>query len=341
MDRPIEADMDRSTVLHPLILEALSDWKGTLSPRAWSARLSDAICRELVSPPSVKFIEDLRLHGEMVYFLCVIDRTLGHNDEFDAARIAIFRLINVRDVSFLKGNQKGHPSCFGVESFRSAAKMGINLSCLFSYLMECTNNRDSDTQAALHLLSSWCGHSLDNRLPDNTGNLHTTFPITHLVKRTHRLPSDATPATLESQRRVEPSIQKLSLNLGNLWGPTKRRQFDQSLRDAPAENSPEPTSLNPHSSFVPEQGRFNFQLQKLLKDQPLNILEKGVQAGVRFLDQVKSTLGSHESEEASLWLDRVEKIQKLVMKNRTVIGIVGNTGAGKSSVINAILEEER
>lgn len=42
-----------------------------------------------------------------------------------------------------------------------------------------------------------------------------------------------------------------------------------------------------------------------------------------------------------MWLERIDKTQNHAIKNRTVVGVVGNTGAGKSSVINALLDEER
>ena len=92
-----------------------------------------------------------------------------------------------------------------------------------------------------------------------------------------------------------------------------------------------------------EERRSKFQLQKLLNDQPLEILEKGVKAGVGLLDQLNDIFKPRlaDSAEATMWAEKIEKIKKQAVKSRTVVGVVGNTGAGKSSVINAMLEKER
>ncbi|KAL1961295.1 hypothetical protein VTO42DRAFT_23 [Malbranchea cinnamomea] len=41
------------------------------------------------------------------------------------------------------------------------------------------------------------------------------------------------------------------------------------------------------------------------------------------------------------WLAKVEGLRKRTGKPRIIIGVLGSTGAGKSSLINALLDEER
>jgi hypothetical protein len=44
--------------------------------------------------------------------------------------------------------------------------------------------------------------------------------------------------------------------------------------------------------------------------------------------------------EIAKWIESIEKLQTQSAPQRTVVGVVGSTGAGKSSVINAVLDEE-
>ncbi|KAL8709618.1 MAG: hypothetical protein Q9220_005710 [cf. Caloplaca sp. 1 TL-2023] len=93
----------------------------------------------------------------------------------------------------------------------------------------------------------------------------------------------------------------------------------------------------------PEEKRRVFQLQALLQDANPEILERGVQEGVRLLEGVKAPMVEKlaENADAQQWIKQIETVQKQAAKTRTIIGVVGNTGAGKSSVINALLDEER
>ncbi|KAI7665429.1 hypothetical protein KC318_g7127, partial [Hortaea werneckii] len=84
------------------------------------------------------------------------------------------------------------------------------------------------------------------------------------------------------------------------------------------------------------------QLKSLTRETVPERLEVGVQAGLKVLKELSEPLKQlTDSGDATAWLAQIEEVRKLAVRNQTVVGVVGNTGAGKSSVINAILDEER
>ncbi|KAH6855788.1 hypothetical protein B0I37DRAFT_365794 [Chaetomium sp. MPI-CAGE-AT-0009] len=72
------------------------------------------------------------------------------------------------------------------------------------------------------------------------------------------------------------------------------------------------------------------------------LLEKGVSIGTRLLKSLKGPLeGGAAQTTGSQWLKSIGDLEALAKPTRTIVGVVGNTGAGKSSVISAVLDEER
>ncbi|KAI0546525.1 hypothetical protein F4679DRAFT_598606 [Xylaria curta] len=82
-------------------------------------------------------------------------------------------------------------------------------------------------------------------------------------------------------------------------------------------------------------------LEQLCTSNTLDALETGVEVATKLLDQLNDALNTHESENVQAWIKSIGDLQKRTAPVRTVVGVVGNTGAGKSSVINALLDEER
>lgn len=84
-------------------------------------------------------------------------------------------------------------------------------------------------------------------------------------------------------------------------------------------------------------------LQQLSSETNPVKLEKGVEKGIDLLKELQACLDEdqRESRDAAQWLQSIEDVKKEAVRSRTVVGVVGNTGAGKSSVINALLDEER
>ncbi|KAB5535269.1 hypothetical protein GE09DRAFT_1250371 [Coniochaeta sp. 2T2.1] len=85
-------------------------------------------------------------------------------------------------------------------------------------------------------------------------------------------------------------------------------------------------------------------LQQLSSLTEPELLEKTVRAGLKFLGGIKSKVElfspADDTEEAR-WVKATGNLCARPMRGRTIIGVVGSTGAGKSSVINAVLDEER
>jgi hypothetical protein len=100
------------------------------------------------------------------------------------------------------------------------------------------------------------------------------------------------------------------------------------------EPSSEPTSQ--------EQNRpTDRAIRDLISQRDPQLLEAGVAQSMRILQSLKSCFSKHTSQDADAWTEAIDKLIPQAERKRTIVGVVGNTGAGKSSVINAMLDEER
>ncbi|KAI1134964.1 hypothetical protein F5Y05DRAFT_421688 [Hypoxylon sp. FL0543] len=82
-------------------------------------------------------------------------------------------------------------------------------------------------------------------------------------------------------------------------------------------------------------------LERLVAENVPEVLESAVKIGVDLLNQLNATLVAYNVLDVEAFCKSIDQLKLQAKPFRTVVGVVGNTGAGKSSVINALLDEER
>lgn len=103
--------------------------------------------------------------------------------------------------------------------------------------------------------------------------------------------------------------------------------------------SPSPVPDRPVTEFFESQNEevgpsVVFQgknlIQQVVNSDSLELLEDAVQIGGHILDSMKHELDGSASKDATHWLGQMAKLKQQMTRTRTVVGVVGNTGAGKS-----------
>ncbi|KAK5950264.1 hypothetical protein OHC33_008733 [Knufia fluminis] len=100
-------------------------------------------------------------------------------------------------------------------------------------------------------------------------------------------------------------------------------------------------SLQTSESIADEGVTTKFNINELFSNSSIAEYEKGVVKGLDILANLRKALDAAPGADSEQWLTSIAKLEAQAERTRTVIGVVGATGAGKSSVINAMLDEER
>ncbi|KAF7946085.1 uncharacterized protein EAE97_005123 [Botrytis byssoidea] len=200
------------------------------------------------------------------------------------------------------------------------------------------------------------------------------------IHRGNYISSSATPAEIDSSLRNTwdkmpaqireyysvKDAQKSNLPISNYGPPSPERAVNIQL----VPGSPSLSANSPRASMAEDQTLIDsadyhlategengspepepqtvelakLRFQKLMDDSSPEVLEEEVKKTNDFLNGLKKYLQVPEAQgnhDTSHWLQQIETLQAQVVDTPTIIGVVGNTGAGKSSIINAMLDEER
>ncbi|PLB46823.1 hypothetical protein P170DRAFT_498741 [Aspergillus steynii IBT 23096] len=100
----------------------------------------------------------------------------------------------------------------------------------------------------------------------------------------------------------------------------------------------EDSDLDGYMSDIVDQLEYNLRDNE---DPVIPTIEKAVEKGKLALQRLSKALeGSHVSTDDTDWKSEIDRTLPYAQSAKVIIGVVGSTGAGKSSLINAIADEE-
>ena len=185
-------------------------------------------------------------------------------------------------------------------------------------------------------------------------------PLQPINRQVTVLPKESLDEMLVKRVNSRESIPQFGRNQSTLGKGDSKNESDTPEQPAEskiehetvtARHEPEPQTKTESQEYKPREVENPFTSEDdtsepKMRGQPLRELgqvaeaerlEAGVKAGVEMLFELQKPLERlKDNSDAQNWLEQIEKTRKEAVKSRTVVGVVGNTGAGKSSVINAM-----
>lgn len=113
-------------------------------------------------------------------------------------------------------------------------------------------------------------------------------------------------------------------------------ESDQKVPKTKPHSKDKHRNLTPSASIYGPQSDYSGHKEDESPDQ----LEKRVQMAMNMLNELESVFKSQKSAENEYWVKYINDTRNKYKEPCTIIAILGMTGAGKSSVINAVLMEE-
>ncbi|KAF2710956.1 hypothetical protein K504DRAFT_489918 [Pleomassaria siparia CBS 279.74] len=148
------------------------------------------------------------------------------------------------------------------------------------------------------------------------------------VKRVSNTPSDVMPRQVVKPEKISPPLRENPVR-----PPLELFNPDDVFKKDPSPGREDEADVRPGDVF----------LRQLAEKEDAELLEAGVKRAFKVLDSLKESFSQYaaSSPDANTWVESIDKLKTQAGRKPTVVGVVGNTGAGKSSVINALLDEER
>ncbi|RWA10794.1 hypothetical protein EKO27_g4316 [Xylaria grammica] len=141
--------------------------------------------------------------------------------------------------------------------------------------------------------------------------------------------SDIIDSAPDSSREQDPTI----------YSPSTTKEESHSevrLDDVPMDQD------SPHQPSQPAESIGAFpRLQEAIASEEVDVISRHQSAGAHILEELAERLSANKKCIDTAQISSVNSLKERATNPRTVLGIVGGTGHGKSSLINALLEEDK